>query len=146
MFSRHILDFAPLLLQGFEVFVRLISLLRRGNHRLNLLDDGQFLLKICFLLLLLFEEQLLALLLDNTHFGFKRLLVGVGHYLIVFRIASAIDICFQLSLTLCNMQLVEDGFQVVYLILLGGFVAMSNFLHALQNFLFGLILLAFYIL
>ena len=38
--SGNVLNLFPLVLQGFEVLVRLVGLFRRGNHRLYLLDDG----------------------------------------------------------------------------------------------------------
>ena len=129
-------------MQGLELLVRLVGFLGRGDHVLYLLDDGQFLLHILLLLLFLLAEQLLALLLDNAHLGFEGLLVGVGEYLVLLWVAAAVDICFQACLALSNVHFVEDGLQVVYLILLGCLLVVRDFAHALQNLLLVLVLFA----
>ena len=122
----HVLDFFPLFLQGFEVLIRLVSLLRGGYHGLYLLDDGELLLQVLLLLLLLLAEQLLTLFLDNTHLGLEGFLLWVGCYLVLFWVATTINIFLEGCFTFGNMQLVEDCLQVVDLVFLGSLVAVSN--------------------
>ena len=44
LFCRHIFDFFPFCLQGFEILIGFIGLFRRGDHCLDFLNDGKFLL------------------------------------------------------------------------------------------------------
>ena len=140
LLSRHVLNITPLVLQGLEVLIRLVSLLGRGHHRLDFLDDGQLLLQVVLFLLLLLTEQLLTLLTNDNHLGLESLLNLVRGNLILFRIATAIDIGFKLCFTLGNMQLIEASLQIVHFVLLGSLVAMSQLTYALKHFLLGLIL------
>ena len=143
MFCGYILYFAPLFLKSLKFLVRLISLFRRGDHGLDLFDDGKLLLQIVLLLLLLFAKQLLPFLLDDAHLSLKGFLVGIRDYLVLLWVTTAINILLQLSLTFGNMQLVEGGLQIVNLILLGSLVAMSDFTHTLEHLFLCLILLTF---
>ena len=92
--------------------------------------------------MLLFTEELLPLLLDNTHLGLESFFCGVGYYLILFGVTTTIKKLFEGSFTLSNMQLVEDSLQVVYLVFLWSLVAMSNLTLAILDLLLGGILLA----
>ena len=141
--SGDVLNLTPLVLQGLEVLIRLVSLLGRGHHRLDFLDDGQLLLQVVLFLLLLLTEQLLTLLTNDNHLSLESLLNLVRGNLILFRIATAIDIGFKLCFTLGNMQLIEASLQIVHFVLLGSLVAMSQLTYALKHFLLGLILFTF---
>ena len=44
LFCRHVLDIFPFCLQGLELLIGFVGLLRRGDHSLDFLNDGKFLL------------------------------------------------------------------------------------------------------
>ena len=90
----------------------------------------------------MFAEQLLSLLLDDSHLCLEGFFQFVGSNLIKLWVTATVYIFFQLGFTLSNMQLVESGLQIVHLLFQGRLFAMCQFTHTLQNFLFGLILLA----
>ena len=135
----YILDLTPLLLQGLEVLIVLVSILGGGNHRLDLVDDSQLFHQVLLFLCLLFFEDLGAALLNDAHFGLELFLVFVGGDYILFGVAASIEVGFQLSLTLCNVQLVEGSLQIVDLFFLGCLFAMGDILHTTQHFGLGLI-------
>ena len=87
---------------------------------------------------------MLPALLDDAHLCLEHLLVFVGGYLVQLRVAAAVDICLELCLAFGNMQLVEDGLQIVDLVLLGCLFAMCNFLHTVQHLFLGFIDLALF--
>ena len=88
-------------------------------------------------------EQLLALLLDEQHFCLEGLLVRVGRNLILFGVASSVNVFLQLGFTLGNVQLVEAGLQVVDLFLLWSLFVMGYFAHTIQYGFLRVVLLAF---
>ena len=129
----------PLSLKGLELLKGFVGFLRRGDHALDLLDDGQLLLQVHLLFGFLFLEEFGTLFLDDAHFGLKHFLVFIGGNLISIRIATTVDIGLQIGFTLCDVQLVEGGLQIVDLLLLRGFVTMGDLLDAVEHLLLGLV-------
>ena len=142
LLGRYILDLAPLLLQGLELLIALVGLLGGGDHGLDLIDDFKLLGQVGLFLCLLFLEELGTFLLDDAHLGLKGLFLFVGSDLVLLRVTASVGICFETGFTLCNVQLVEGGLQVVHLLLLGSLVAMGDLPDAFQDLGFGLIDLA----
>ena len=65
-------------------------------------------------------------LFDDVHLGLELLLIHIRCNLISLRIAAAVDIGLQTGITLCDVQLVEGGLQVVDLFLLRYLLAMGD--------------------
>ena len=142
LLGRYILDLTPLLLQGFELLIAFVGLLRRGDHRLDLLDNLELLGQVGLFLGFLLLEDLSAFLFDNAHLGLKGFFHFVGSDLVLLRIATAVDVGLETGFALCDMQLVESGLQIVNLFLLGSLVAVGDIPDTLQNLCFGLVDLA----
>lgn len=90
-------------------------------------------LEIVFALLLSFLESLGTLLLDNLHIGFVSLFIFIGENLIFLRVASGFEIFLLLLVAFSYVETVERSFQVVNLVLLGCFVALGDFLNAVEH-------------
>jgi len=128
---------APLLLQLLELVVRLVGLLGRGRHHFYLVYDGLLLLQVVLFLGLQFTESLGALLADNAHLGLEGLFQLVGHHGVLVRVAPGSQVSLLLGIALSEVQLVEHGLQMVYLVLSRGLVAMCYLPHPVQHGLLG---------
>ena len=93
-----------------------------------------------FLSFLLFED-LGPFLLDDAHFGLEGFFVYIREDLVGFGVATTIDIFFQTSLSLCDMEFVEGSFQIVYLFLLWCLLPLGDFTCPCQYLFLVLVLL-----